>query len=304
MSHIIVDISLVLMTLNVLTHCQNCVYPDLNISGLDGLNIQCVFEYDATYVLQYTPCQSNLQCSIFDLDTYMVLQNSLSGNCAAGVAKYDANVLPEKITVHDTKAYRFSYANGASSFQCGTGRQLNLTFICDPNADPYDPNALKCGTGENTTQCEYYLEIPTIYACNNKPPEDECIWSDGDNTLNLTIIQGFVLNKISDNDPSQIYSISPCSNNLNCHDEMSMMTVGTISTCIQTIARWDQGETAPAYSSNFGGQWQFIYINGDSCNNGPQSVVNVFWNCNPFAGNARIMAARETGMCNFEIQID
>eukprot|EP01084_Bolivina_argentea_P201228 343999_1 len=145
MSPIIVGISLVLMTLNVLTHCQNCVYPGLNISGLDGLNIQCIYEHDASSVLQYVPCQSNLECSIFDLDTYMVLLNSLSGNCVAGVAKYNANVLPEKITVKDTQAYIFSYANGAASLQCTEPRKLNLTFICDPNANPYDQNALKCG---------------------------------------------------------------------------------------------------------------------------------------------------------------
>eukprot|EP01084_Bolivina_argentea_P032888 60879_1 len=216
MSHIIVDISLVLMTLNVLTHCQNCVYPDLNISGLNGSNIQCIFEDDATSVLQYVPCQSNLQCSIFDLDTYMVLQNSLSGNCAAGVAKYDANVLPEKITVHDTKAYRFSYANGAASFQCTAPRKLNLTFICDPNADPYDQNALKCG---ESAICEYYLEIPTIYACNN-----ECIWKsdDGKYILNMTSIKGTLLSQADKNISNLYYMYTPCVNTAKYIDTSAM----------------------------------------------------------------------------------
>eukprot|EP01084_Bolivina_argentea_P032892 60886_1 len=71
------------------------------------------------------------------------------------------------------------------------------------------------------------------------PPDDQCVWKVGDKTLNLTVIEGIVFNKISDNNPQQIYSLSPCSNSIKCNGENCMSAIGTGTSCIQTIARWD-----------------------------------------------------------------
>ena len=158
----------------------------LDLSPLSGLNIQCVFELDSTQTMQFSPCASNLQCTWSDLDSYMVTQSSISGNCLAGIAKLDSTA-PEQTTVDGQNAYKFSYTNGQVSFGCLEPRTLDLTFVCDESADPYNENGLKCG--ENSNQiCAYYLTIPTKYACVSPSANESNALSTGSVLLILLFV--------------------------------------------------------------------------------------------------------------------
>eukprot|EP01083_Nonionella_stella_P227810 807914_1 len=259
----------------------------LDLSCLAGRTIKAEDEQDHEYT--YSICKNGAgTCS--GGDALMCKQVAKSdANLCYEIGRWNAALSPTYNEANDE--WQFEYQNGG---QCNPSldRSWSPAFICNPDVE------LEWGdVTELFGSCNYELTLETRYACE---------WTDVDtgNILNLTRIQGFILNKVSDNDPSQIYSLSACSNNINCNGEMGMTTIGSISNCIQNIAKWDGGFIQPRYSSNFGGQWEFVYTNGDPCNNSPTSVVSIFWNCNPFAGTGTIIAAREVGICNFEIQID
>lgn len=50
------------------------------------------------------------------------------------------------------------------SFDCTSPRTLELIFICDSDADPYDESNIECGE-ETGTICAYYMQIRTRAAC-------------------------------------------------------------------------------------------------------------------------------------------
>eukprot|EP01083_Nonionella_stella_P029779 81869_1 len=134
---------------------------DLNLEALAGINIQCIWPNDPTLILQYMPCRSILECNPFDGNIWMVLQNSIGGSCAAGIARFD-DTQPTRTIVDGQTAFTFQYKNGQSSFNCYTPRSFELTFICDPKADPYNSLVMDCG---ETPACSYYLRLRTKYAC-------------------------------------------------------------------------------------------------------------------------------------------
>eukprot|EP01084_Bolivina_argentea_P032890 60884_1 len=294
---------LVLLAHKVSSQCTWTVDDKtLNLSPLQGVEVEAFDNQDHIYT--YTICENQAgQCSARDpLMCKQVAANDPS--LCYEIGRWEADIMPTYNMIDEKDVWTFKYSNGG---QCNPSldRSWSPAFICNPDVE------LEWGdVTELFGSCNYELTLETRYACRGwtttLPPIDECEWTDVDtgNILNLTRIQGFILNKVSDNDPSQIYSLSACSNNINCNGEMGMTTIGSISNCIQNIAKWDGGFIQPRYSSNFGGQWEFVYTNGDPCNNSPTSVVSIFWNCNPFAGTGTIIAAREVGICNFEIQID
>eukprot|EP01084_Bolivina_argentea_P306297 529281_1 len=231
---------------------QNCYWGDFSLQGVQGYEIQCI---DNDFAIGYTPCMEYALCNG---ERYQAVYfNRNNQQCLYYLAEWH-NGETEPIFENDDGLYlwTFPYTNGQSC--SGAVRQFDITWECDPNAEPFSWQTI-CGT---INECHQWMTIRSVYACvegttttTTHSPEDGCVWEIDDNKLNLTLIQGFVLNHVSDNDPEQIYSLSSCSNNVNCNGQNVMSTVGTISNCIQTVARWDQGFTEPTYSNNFGGQW-------------------------------------------------
>merc|ERR1719474_562675 len=137
---------------------QSCRYHHgLDLSPLQGLNIQCSFE---EYFMLFTPCQGNLQCNVFDLNRYMTIQNTLSGACQAGIAQFDESVQPTRTTIDGQTAFTFDLANGQMSFDCEDPRSLSLTFICDPDAKPYAESRVDCGEDSGSI-CAYFMRVYT-----------------------------------------------------------------------------------------------------------------------------------------------
>eukprot|EP00483_Globobulimina_turgida_P001717 UN01719 len=278
-----------------------------NVLNLTPLQNELVNTTDDSYhIYLYQICNVlEIETECGDVEDLMVAQYAQSDPTLCYIiGRWDASIMPTYNS--DDNSWEFEYANGEAC-NPSLNRNWSPRFICEEGT-----RLVYGSVTELFGSCRYLLDIHAEYACPNYtttttiPPENRCVWQIGEKTLNLSVVEGFVLNKISDSDPSQIYSVSPCSNNIRCndHENDAMTTISTISNCIQTIARWDEGVTQPSYLDNFGGQWQFVYVNGDSCNNGPESIVSIFWNCAPFAGTATITSVREVGMCNFEIHID
>ena len=235
----------------------------------------------------------------------MVKQTAVSDESICyQIAYWDPDIEPELNSSSGLDRWQFEYYGACD---CGDPcRILAPTFICDESVDVNIGEVTEVFPG-----CYYEVEISIRYACENFTtttiePSNGCIWEDGNgnNTLNQTRLDGFVLNYVDNNE--YIWSISPCNNGILCRTTAlyGMGTVGTLNNCLQRIALWDGGITQPAYSTNNGGQWEFVYENGDSCGSAPTAVTRIFWNCDPLAGTGRITAVREIEDCDFEIQID
>ena len=217
------------------------------------------------------------------------------------LARWDESIQPVLDDSSGTDQWTFTYQNGDDD--CGgLQRTWVPTFIYDPGVEA------EMGLITESEWCIYSADIRTKYACEGYTtttlePGIGCVWENGDNKLNLTRLTGFIFNYV---DPRNlIWSVSPCNNGIICQNSLSGMgTVGNLNNCIQRVALWDDGMTRPSYSTNNGGQWEFVYLNGDNCSGAPTAVIRIFWNCNPLAGTGRITAAAEKGTCDFEIQID
>lgn len=237
----------------------------------------------------------------------MVRQEYADQNVSNGcwpIGRWDPNIRPTLDTTLGNDAWTFIYNNGDDD--CGNPRRTWIpTFICDETENAVMGEITETPPGS----CTYLVIIRTRYACANftttttSAPEGQCEWNVGENTLNLTRYNGYMLNYADTQ--GLIWSVSPCTNSISClNNDMGMSTVGTLSNCIQRLALWDQGLTDPTYSSNGGGQYEFVYQNGDECAGGEASLTRIFWNCNQLATTARITAAAEKSSCEFEIQID
>ena len=214
------------------------------------------------------------------------------------IARWDDSIQPQYNTsIINTDQWTFTYQNGDADCGPPTPRTWIPTFICS-NSETMMGEVTEVG---GLGSCIYEVDIFTRYACSNYTT-NPCIWNDNGKTLNLTGTNGLIMNYVDDQD--LIWSVSPCNNGILCRSNMAMSTVGALNNCIQRLALWDGGLVEPAYSSNNGGQWEFVYENGDNCGTAPTTVTRIFWNCDPLAGVGRITAASEKGTCDFEIQID
>mmetsp|Transcript_62872 Transcript_62872/g.99815 ORF Transcript_62872/g.99815 Transcript_62872/m.99815 type:complete len:269 (-) Transcript_62872:192-998(-) len=163
--------------LSLSAQSASCVWDNgLDLSPLSGLRIQCAETNNPNSFLVIQMCQGNLPCTVFDMNSYMVTQISLSGNCQAGIAKLDqsfTDIAPTAISFAGKQAWFFDLDNGEASFSCSPDpRMLDLTFVCDENGDPYDESQTMCG---EDALCQYHFTIYTKYACVSAAASD----SDG-----------------------------------------------------------------------------------------------------------------------------
>eukprot|EP01084_Bolivina_argentea_P121223 214840_1 len=207
---------------------NSCAWGAFNLQGAQGYEIQCI---DGENAIGYTPCMSYALCQ--GQRYQAVYFNRANAICEYYLAEWDdGEQAPEYSKPNNQSLWTFHYKSGEITGQCATPIQFDIIWECDPWAQPFSLET----TCSIINECHHEMAIRSAYACVEGPItttptpsqyNDSCIWTDGDHTLDLQHIAGFILNKISDNDPSQIYSLSACSNNLNCNDEMGMITIGT-----------------------------------------------------------------------------
>ena len=148
---------------------QDCKYGNLDLSVLSNSTIYCE-QGNKKYILYYTPCRNGLGCE----GEVMIAQYSRDNNgnavdCLYNVASFNQSITPSYNQTD--KSYLFQYKNGhadVGSPYCYNGRAINITFICQPNAIPYDKNKTICddeSIDAGPGICPYYFNVYTNAAC-------------------------------------------------------------------------------------------------------------------------------------------
>eukprot|EP01084_Bolivina_argentea_P107643 192453_1 len=143
---------------------SQCKWNNLDLSNLINQTIYCEQQNDK-YTLIYRPCTNgNVGCS----KPCMIGQYINNGACFKNVAYYNHSLQP--IYNAKQKSYTFEYKNGdkdQNSQYCYNGRYINITFVCEPNANPYDPLKVTCNDEPQYNGiCPYFFNIYTTDACN------------------------------------------------------------------------------------------------------------------------------------------
>ena len=144
-----------------------CVYPGLDLSNLADKTLECKFSVTVPipndYLISYSICNNSIRCPILGSPFTMVTQESVyfGGDCY-NLASWNPDIMPV-LTNSNPIEYTFTFNNGRYDENCKQNRSEHISFICDPNADPY--GNITCG--EFTQPCNYYFKINTISACNN-----------------------------------------------------------------------------------------------------------------------------------------
>ena len=113
--------------------------------------------------------------------------------------------------------------------------------------------------------CNVLLQIEWQGACVIAPPDnDECVFSKGFQSMNLSTIKGSTLTYTDSNELA--WRFSPCSNKLNCTtshgtdlEVMSQVNDPT-GQCIKFLGVWS-GDVVPFYERNIFGEpyWSFYW---------------------------------------------
>lgn len=143
---------------------NDCKYGILDLSNLTDSTIYCEQDNNK-YTLIYTPCRNKIACE----GEVMIGQfGNNNGPCEYNVATFNQTLQPI-YSANDIKSYTFEYKNGIASpgNACNNGRVINVTFICQPNAFPYDQNKTECNDEPDGHDgiCPYYFNVYTDAAC-------------------------------------------------------------------------------------------------------------------------------------------
>ena len=147
---------------------QNCKYGNLDLSPLSNETIYC-FQGNKKYVLYYTPCRNGLGCEGQVMVAQYSQNNGQARNCLYNVATFNQSLTPSYNS--SDKSYLFQYRNGHDDIgsYCYNGRYMNISFICDPKAIPYNPNKTRCDDESPDIVpagvCPYYFNVYTNAAC-------------------------------------------------------------------------------------------------------------------------------------------
>eukprot|EP01084_Bolivina_argentea_P110413 197165_1 len=158
-------ISLIVWTV----YSQSCKFGNLDLGVLSNSTIYCEQE-NKKYVLYFSPCRNGLGCEgQVMVGQYSQNNNGQAQDCMYNVASFNQSVQPSHNSA--AKSYLFEYKNGhddVGSQYCYNGRYINITFICEPNAIPYDKNKTKCDDASINVGvgiCPYYFNVYTNSAC-------------------------------------------------------------------------------------------------------------------------------------------
>ena len=176
------------MTLNLerLQHLNSPIECALDASSSSSAN---PFQFNADWVLLYTPCRNGVNCSIPDnniLNATMVSQISNisysmpSASCAAYLGVWDmGKTAPiSDINANGKEQYVFEYKNGYKSSKesenCTNGRWLNVTYLCNEDIELISQQNVSCRQlpSQINGTCLYEMVIPTKLACLSKDPDD------------------------------------------------------------------------------------------------------------------------------------
>mmetsp|Transcript_9475 Transcript_9475/g.11877 ORF Transcript_9475/g.11877 Transcript_9475/m.11877 type:complete len:174 (+) Transcript_9475:126-647(+) len=144
-----------------------CVYPGLDLSNLADKILECKFSVTEPipndYLISYSICNNSVRCPGIGAPYSMVTQQSIefSPDCYY-LSEWNPDIMPV-LTNSNPIEYTFTFNNGRYDENCNQNRTEQISFICDPNADPY--GNITCG--EFSQPCNYYYKINTISACNN-----------------------------------------------------------------------------------------------------------------------------------------
>jgi len=151
------------------------------------------------------------------------------------------------------------------------------------------------------------LEAQNITTTPSPIPIGGCLYhsQDSQHMLNLTQLEGTTIAKVDDTDASLVWYLSPCDNLLSCNDmkaNSAIMNVAEMK-CDKYLSIWQNGEVIPKYDEN-DKMWQFIYTNGEQCN-GLESVLQVYWMCDPNMHNKSEMVVAQTlAQCEYQMVIN
>eukprot|EP00484_Ammonia_sp_Unknown_P023686 CAMPEP_0197030728 /NCGR_PEP_ID=MMETSP1384-20130603/9899_1 /TAXON_ID=29189 /ORGANISM="Ammonia sp." /LENGTH=247 /DNA_ID=CAMNT_0042460131 /DNA_START=8 /DNA_END=748 /DNA_ORIENTATION=+ len=145
----------------------------LDLTPLSGVQIimQEQSPNDA-YWLRYTPCANNVSESCYSNSRVMAAQLS-SSNDAVGngiLALWDEKKTQPTYSQTSDGADKFTFEYPQMGVTCNdgcySGRQQEINFICEPDADPYDKSKSQFyETPKVNGVCYYHLDLYTKYAC-------------------------------------------------------------------------------------------------------------------------------------------
>eukprot|EP01084_Bolivina_argentea_P052318 96104_1 len=117
-----------------------------------------------------TPFNNSLRCTPgpvpADELSMIINRNADTGRCTNYLAKVNDSVIP----IYDSrlKGWKFHYKNGWIDGGCTEERAVDLTYVCDGHADPYNIENADCSWIQNNDgYCLFHINIPTKYACYN-----------------------------------------------------------------------------------------------------------------------------------------
>ena len=158
---------------------SECKFGSLDLSALSyaklGHSIECKLSFNndtipggTKFTFEYSVCDNAVNCSnTFNGGTpgpYMITESYSMDPFPQcwWIATYDSNLQPQKNSNHGGN-YTFVYSNGLQEVDCPEQREhISISFVCDKNANPYDPKGVVCG---EYYYCHYWLQIPTSAAC-------------------------------------------------------------------------------------------------------------------------------------------
>jgi len=278
-----------------------CVYPNLDLSSLAGLTLECPFTVVApipdTYILSYSICNNSVHCVNVGAPLKMIIQEAITNpnNCYY-LASWDPDIMPV-LTNSNPIEYTFTFDNGQTDENCGL-RKTDISFICDPTANPV--GNITCG--ETSEPCSYFYKVNTNVVCG-VTPSGQCSWNSGGKVLNLTLFaeNNVVLSEIDASDSNNVIGLTPCRNGLECTPEnikklaykytdsyipnnkegnvMGFLAEIDDLKCLQSLAIWNDGSVEPSYDAEKQ-LWQFVYEIPNGCD-GLTSVFMVYYTCNP-----------------------
>jgi hypothetical protein len=298
-----------------------CYWPDLlDIRPLQDLAIPIECPFDRFFML-YQPCMNSVQCLI---GSYMsVLMDVNTKFCIFDLASFDADLAPFDTSTADVEQYTFHYVNGAQSGACSSPRELFITFICDYNEEhalPYDAETLECG---EYTECIYYLNIHTYYACSGTAPPNAptitsttpapvpmglCQWPNLDIRA-LTQLDTPIQCVFDYGYSSYLLQYSPCSDSLSCMLDGPFMVIqsnGNTNICIVNLASYDENVSPVDTSAGGVEQYALHYKNGKvsgSCFSPREIVITFICDESAIPYDTQTIECGETAQCVYYMDI-
>eukprot|EP01084_Bolivina_argentea_P077992 141519_1 len=136
-----------------------------------------------------------------------------------------------------------------------------------------------------------------------------CQWTIENNILDLRSFSSSdtTITGIDDNNSSLVFAYTPCRNGLVCNSVDTMANLVYIATldCQSYLAIWDNdtdNSVNPSYDSD-NKVWEFIYQNGEPCNNQLPSEFFVYWYCDDTIPEFKVRSAGLLAPCLYKLEI-